>query len=233
MVAGRSPAVPAVRASAVRRNDLDRVHPFRPWRRSVSSMSSTRDVRPYHEQGVGQVHIESSTRRNDGDAVVDAELAEFVREHYPRLIRLAGQICREPRDAADAVQNALEQAWRRRATLRDRNSVRPWLDRTVVREAIRMNPRPRSLVNRLAPGPREIDVSETLSDPRARHEGDTELRIAFDALAVDQRVALVLHLYAGYTVEETASIVGAPIETVRARLRRGRERLRALLGDAR
>ena len=179
------------------------------------------------------MHIESSTRRNDGDAVVDAELAEFVREHYPRLIRLAGQICREPRDAADAVQNALEQAWRRRATLRDRNSVRPWLDRTVVREAIRMNPRPRSLVNRLAPGPREIDVSETLSDPRARHEGDTELRIAFDALAVDQRVALVLHLYAGYTVEETASIVGAPIETVRARLRRGRERLRALLGDAR
>ncbi len=50
---------------------------------------------------------------------------------------------------------------------------------------------------------------------------------------MDQRVALVLHLYAGYTVEETASIVGAPIETVRARLRRGRARLRSQLGEAR
>jgi RNA polymerase sigma-70 factor (ECF subfamily) len=176
------------------------------------------------------VHIESRDPYS-GDALVEAELAEFVREHYPRLIRLAGQICREPRDASDAVQNALEQAWRRRATLRDRRAVRPWLDRTVVREAIRMNPRPRSLLSHVIPGPREIDLSQTVADPRARHEGDVELRIAFDALGLDQRVALVLHLYAGYTVEETASMVGAPIETVRARLRRGRERLRTLLGD--
>ena len=44
----------------------------------------------------------------------EAELGAFVREHYPRLIRLAGLICREPSDAADAVQVALEQAWRRR-----------------------------------------------------------------------------------------------------------------------
>ena len=50
---------------------------------------------------------------------------------------------------------------------------------------------------------------------------------------VDQRAALVLHLYAGYTVEQTARIVDAPVETVRARLRRGKDRLRTLLGDGR
>ena len=196
-------------------------------------MSSTRDVRPIREQGVGSVRFESSEAIDHGDHVVDAELAAFVRDHYPRLIRLAGQICHEPRDAADAVQNALEQAWRRRGTLRDPAAVRPWLDRTVVREAIRLNPRRPGLIGRFLAGPHEIDVSETIADPRARHEADTELRIAFDALGMDQRVALVLHLYAGYTVEETASIVGAPIETVRARLRRGRERLRSQLGEAR
>jgi RNA polymerase sigma-70 factor (ECF subfamily) len=179
------------------------------------------------------MRVESSVAMVGTESAVDAELAEFVRDHYPRLIRLAGQVCREPRDAADAVQNGLEQAWRRRATLRDRAAVRAWLDRTVVREAIRMN-RPRRVpTSRFFERPREIDVAQTISDPRARHESDTELRIAFDALGVDQRVALLLHLYAGYTVHETAAIVGAPVETVRARLRRGRDRLRILLGDPR
>lgn len=176
---------------------------------------------------------ESSPAALARDGVVDAELAAFVRDHYPRLIRLAGQICREPLDASDAVQNGLEQAWRRRGTLRDRAALRSWLDRTVVREAIRLN-RPRGLrIGRLFDGPREIDVLEAVPDRSARHEADAELRAAFDALGADQRVALVLHLYAGYTVEETADLVGAPVETVRARLRRGRERLRVLMGDPR
>jgi RNA polymerase sigma-70 factor (ECF subfamily) len=165
--------------------------------------------------------------------VIDVELADFVRDHYPRLVRLAGLICREPRDAADAVQNGLEQAWRRRASLRDRAALRSWLDRTVVREAIRLQ-RPRRLpALRLFHGPHDISPVIEVADPRARHEADAELRLAFGSLGADQRVALVLHLYAGYTVEETAALVGVPVETMRARLRRGRERLRTLLGDER
>jgi DNA-directed RNA polymerase specialized sigma24 family protein len=39
-------------------------------------------------------------------------------------------------------------------------------------------------------------------------------------------------LYAGYTVQETADIVGAPLETVRSRLRLARERLRTVLGES-
>jgi RNA polymerase sigma-70 factor (ECF subfamily) len=177
--------------------------------------------------------MDSSATTVSSEGVIDAELEAFVQLHYPRLIRLAGQVCREPRDAADAVQNGLEQAWRRRSSLRDRAAVRSWLDRTVVREAIRLNRPSRMRPMRPFDDPRELDMTQRLADPRARHEGDTELRIAFDALGVDQRVALVLHLYAGYTVEETAAIVGAPVETVRARLRRGRERLRVLLGEPR
>ena len=64
-------------------------------------------------------------------------------------------------------------------------------------------------------------------------DASTDLKAAFEALPVDQRAALVLHLHLGYSVAETATIVGAPIETVRSRLRLGRERLRAALGDPR
>ena len=69
--------------------------------------------------------------------VAERDLAAFVGEHYPRLIRLAGLICREPSDAADAVQSGLEQAWRRRETLRDPDALKPWLDRIVARRPSR------------------------------------------------------------------------------------------------
>ena len=168
-----------------------------------------------------------------GDAVIDVELADFVRAHYPRLVRLAGLVCGNSRDADDAVQNGLEHAWRSRSNLRDRAALRAWLDRTVVREAIRLQrPRRLSFMYRLE-GPREIALAPDVADPRIRHEADLELRLAFESLPIDQRAALVLHLYAGYSVEETAAIVGSPVETVRTRLRRGRERLRTALGDAR
>jgi len=68
----------------------------------------------------------------------DTALAEFVALHYDRLVRLARLVCRDGVDACDAVQVGLEQAWRRRSSLRDDARLRPWLDRIVVREAIRI-----------------------------------------------------------------------------------------------
>ena len=81
-------------------------------------------------------------RRSAQVAPVDRALAAFVAEHYDRLLGLAWVICRHGPDAADAVQRGLEQAWRQRATLRDEARLRPWVDRVVVREAIRLGRRP-------------------------------------------------------------------------------------------
>ncbi len=69
----------------------------------------------------------------------DVALVAFVTEHYDRLFRVAGLICRDPGDAADAVQNGLELAWRRRSTLREPDRTRAWLDRIVTREAVRLS----------------------------------------------------------------------------------------------
>ena len=70
-------------------------------------------------------------------------------------------------------------------------------------------------------------------DGRAGHaHALTELRLAYEMLPADQRAAIALHLHLGYSVAETADIVGAPVETVRSRLRLGRERLRRQLEDA-
>lgn len=164
------------------------------------------------------------------DVLDDVALDAFVRAHYDRLTGLARLVCIDPGEAGDAVQAAFEQAWRRRATLQDLTALRSWLDRIVVREAIRQDRRRRSPLARFFGGPREIPMS--IADPHAQqHEWMPALRIAYEQLPVEQRTAIALHLHFGYTAAETADLVGAPLETVRSRIRTGRQRLRRLLED--
>jgi RNA polymerase sigma-70 factor (ECF subfamily) len=163
----------------------------------------------------------------------DAAIADFVAEHYDRLLRLARLICHDASDAADAVQIALEQAWRKRSALREETQLRPWLDRIVTREAVRVSKSRQSWLSRLiTPRP-----SVKWIEPPDRHASEppmfVTLRAAFRALSPEQRAVVSLHLHLGYSVAETAAIVGAPDETVRSRLRLAKQRLRRELGESR
>lgn len=156
------------------------------------------------------------------DAVVATDALDvFVSEHYPRLIRLAALVCRSVDEAEDAVQASLERAWRKRASLKDPTSLRPWLDRIVVREAIRTKGRRLTTANNI-----QLDAGG-----RERTDDTAALHIAFEQLSAEQRAAVVLHLYMGYPVTTTAEMLGVPVETVRSRLRLARERLRQLLAE--
>jgi RNA polymerase sigma factor (sigma-70 family) len=163
------------------------------------------------------------------EASLEDRLVSFFDAHYGRMTRLAGLVCHDAESAEDAVQAAMEQAWRRRVSLRDVNQLRPWLDRIVVREAIRLNRR----------SPRQRGV-HALTDEHVGRLRDTRTvvgpaRIALDAafalISVEQRAAIVLHLHLGYTVSETAHLMGASVETTRSRVRLARQRLRGELGD--
>lgn len=50
---------------------------------------------------------------------LEDQLAAFFGTHYERMTRLASLICHAGVPAEDAVQAAMEQAWRRRTSLRD------------------------------------------------------------------------------------------------------------------
>lgn len=161
-------------------------------------------------------------------------LGAFVDEHYDRLLRLAWLVCRDGSDAGDAVQVGLEQAWKSRANLRDAASLRPWIDRIVVREAGRIAKRRRSLVARLFMPRQDIGwIEPEQADHRLGDRDDRmALRAAFARLSPDHRAVVALHLHEGYSVAETAEIVGAPIETVRSRLRVAKDRMRREMGGA-
>ncbi|CAN5844004.1 sigma-70 family RNA polymerase sigma factor [soil metagenome] len=165
------------------------------------------------------------------ETAADAALVAFVTEHYDRLLRLARLICRDAADAADAVPLGLEQAWRKRSALRDEARLRPWLDRIMVREAMRVSKSRRSWLSRLFP------TGVKWIEPGDRRESEPSsfaaLRDAFGRLSPEQRAVVALHMHAGYTVAETAALVGAPDETVRSRLRLAKQRLRRELEETR
>jgi RNA polymerase sigma factor (sigma-70 family) len=157
-------------------------------------------------------------------------LEALLADEYGRLVRLAGVICRDPADAQDAVQAAVERALRSRDALRDPTKVRSWLNQIVVNESIRIDERRRRWWSHLTSGPREIEVASDTEDPGSGSvAAAAALRAAFDALPVEQRVMVALHHYAGYSVVEAATIAGIPLETARSRLRLARSRLRRVL----
>jgi RNA polymerase sigma factor (sigma-70 family) len=166
--------------------------------------------------------------RGSQTEVTERELRVLVATQYERLLRVARLVCREPADAEDAVASALERAWRSRAALDDPTRTKAWLDRIVMREALRAERRRRRLLGRWIGGPTEIVLG---ADPdQAR---DLALREALRALPPAQRATLVLHLYAGYSMQETADLLDVPLETARSRIRLARTRMRAALDDRR
>jgi RNA polymerase sigma-70 factor (ECF subfamily) len=159
-------------------------------------------------------------------------LETFVAEHYDRLLRLAWLVCRDGSDAGDAVQAGLEAAWKHQAMLRDQASLKSWLDRIVVREAGRIAKRRRGLLARVLSPRSEVAWIEQADERIGDGDDRMAVRAAFDRLSPEHRAVVALHLYEGYSVAETADLVGAPIETVRSRLRVAKEHLRAELQGA-
>ena len=162
----------------------------------------------------------------------DAAVTAFVAEHYDRLLVLARLVCRDSSDAADALQIGLEIAWRKRSTLRDKARLRQWVDRIVTREAVRISRRRRSWLSRFLSPEQDVAWIEPADKRVSQPPAFVALRAAFQTLSPDHRAVVALHMHLGYSVAETAAIVGSPHETVRSRLRVAKERLRHELGES-
>ena len=175
------------------------------------------------------------TDRLEGMAHGSRALELFVEDHYARLLILAGLVCGDTASAADIVQTALERAWRARRTLRDEARLRPWLDRIVVREAVRERRSRLTWLNRLVRPPTVKDLGMAEPDlvdrTASRFPERSAIRGAFAGLSAAQRAVVVLTLQAGYSIDEAAAILGIPRDTVRSRLRSARQLLRDALKE--
>jgi RNA polymerase sigma-70 factor (ECF subfamily) len=145
----------------------------------------------------------------------------------PRLRRFARNLTRNPHDADDVVQIAVERAllrvdqWRRDARLDS------WMFK-IVRNAWIDELRSRGRRDK-------IFLAEEAGDhvgiePIESESARMSVQAAMARLPEDQRVAVSLVLVEGLPYKEAAEVLDIPIGTLTSRLARGREALQALLG---
>jgi RNA polymerase sigma-70 factor (ECF subfamily) len=183
----------------------------------------------------------------DDRALITAHLAGeheafgvLVRRHRDRLWAVALRTTGDPEEAADALQDALVNAFRKASGYRQEAAVTTWLHRIVVNACLdRLR---RRSVRSVVPMP-EHETAETgsrLQEPPAGPERAVELterrrrlHAALQQIPAEQRAALVLVDMEGRPVDEVAEILGVPPGTVKSRCARGRARLAPLLADLR
>ena len=75
----------------------------------------------------------------------------------------------------------------------------------------------------------ETPIDERSAQEAAWRERSAQVRAALDQLAPDQRSALELAFFGGLTHEQVAQQLGAPLGTIKARIRRGLLKLREFM----
>lgn len=154
----------------------------------------------------------------------------IVERQSDRLWAVALRTCRDPDEAADAVQDAFINAYRRAGTYRGTAKVSTWLHRIVVNACLdRMRA---NRVRRAFPLPESGDEAAVLAesrDPIDEHATRMTVQAALAQLPIEQRVAITLVDLEGWSVDEAAEILECPPGTVKSRCHRGRARLALML----
>lgn len=166
---------------------------------------------------------------------VDARAAAFRRlvdRGLDNSYRLAGVVLGDRAEAEDAVQDAVVAAWRSFGSLRDLSAFEPWFRRILVNGC---RDRLRACGRR-----RVMDLGRELVDAEHPLEPDTAdataardaVDRALESLDTDERLIVVLRYHADMTVPAIATAAGIPEGTVKSRLHRATERLRAAIEEA-
>ncbi|WP_442912789.1 RNA polymerase sigma factor SigE [Kutzneria sp. CA-103260] len=155
---------------------------------------------------------------------------EVVREHADRVYRLAYRLSGNQHDAEDLTQETFIRVFRSLASYKP-GTFEGWLHRITTnlfldmarrRSRLRMEGLPED-TDRLVgddPSPEQV-YSDTHLDP--------DLQAALDELPPEFRAAVVLCDVEGLSYDEIGATLGVKLGTVRSRIHRGRQALRASL----
>jgi RNA polymerase sigma-70 factor, ECF subfamily len=167
--------------------------------------------------GIDRSDRELLTAHVAGDRYAFEEL--FYR-HHRQLYRLAVVSSRNLEDAADALQDAMLKAHRNAPYFRHDSAVSSWLYRIVVNACLDRLRRHKSY-----PTTALDDEDCQIGDPAARVETAIVVERALMRLPVEQRAVVVAVDMQGYSVAETARMLGIAEGTVKSRCSRARAKL--------
>ena len=129
--------------------------------------------------------------------------------------------------AEEVVQESLVRAWQDIRGLRDPDKFDAWLHRLLVRACYRAAARRRQRARI------QVDIVD-ISHPESRSlasdvEARDQIARGFERLTPDQRTVVVLHHYLGFTLAESAEVLGIPLGTMQSRMFRALRTMRIAL----
>jgi RNA polymerase sigma-70 factor (ECF subfamily) len=182
----------------------------------------------------------SLTEASDGALVVaigrwrEEALAEAYRRHAGAVFGLARRVVNDAALAEEVVQEVFLRLWNQPEKFDpERGSLRSFLLAQTHGRAVdllRSDTSRRKREEREARQTAEAgyDIEHEVWDlAMAEHVKD-----ALSVLSVDERKAIELAYFGGHTYREVASLLGAPVGTVKSRIRNGLRRMRDGLADA-
>jgi RNA polymerase sigma-70 factor (ECF subfamily) len=167
-----------------------------------------------------------STRSRPGGSGLLAAAVAGSEEAFDSLFRplvdpgyrLAMVMLRSPRDAEDAVQEAILEARQRLRRLRDEGTLRPWFLAIVAGECRSWRRRrwwPREALPELRGAGSDESVVRS-----------AELARAFARLGAEDRLAIFLFYWMDLPLDDLARVMGRSVPAARSRLHRALRRMR-------
>lgn len=158
--------------------------------------------------------------------------------HLDAMYNFALRLTSDPSDAEDLVQDTIVKAFRFFSSYEKGTNAKAWLFR-ILKNSYINNYRKKSKK------PSQVDYDEVstfyetiraertdtsdLEDKMFRELIDDDISNALDELPEDFRTVVLLCDVEGFTYEEIANMLDVPIGTIRSRLHRGRNLLKAQL----
>ena len=167
------------------------------------------------EQMLNELRVIRSQR---GDALAFEQL---LRRWTPSLHRFCKRAGIAEDDAPDVVQEVWHAVVRRLPDLQSPSAFSAWLFRIATARCadhLRVKIRRRRAEPSYVSGDPELPADEILM----KREMTQDVHRVLGSMDFDHRVTLLLHYIEGFSVKETAEIVGVPAGTIRSRLHHAR-----------
>lgn len=167
----------------------------------------------------------------------EAAFALLYDRFSPGLYSLVLRMVRDEREAEDVLQDGFSHIWRRAATYDPaRSSAFTWAVMVLRNKAIdrlRVRQRVERTVEKATAEFRHFpEADETAALEPLLREQRALVRSALTQIPDDQKEAVELAFFGGFTHEQIAVKLATPLGTIKARIRRGLLRLRETLQEA-
>ncbi|MCD8256788.1 MAG: RNA polymerase sigma factor [Oscillospiraceae bacterium] len=171
----------------------------------------------------------AKARRGD-TAAFEAIVLEYERPLYALALHRMGNA----QDAADAVQETFLKAYLSLSSFRGEGRLRAWLCRIAQNECTDLLRKRRDTVSltREDETGAETELADPRTDPAAlleQKETASAIRAALGRIPEEQRVPLLLREYGGLNYQEISAALSVEPNTVKTRIFRARQKLRAFL----